>query len=250
MIKFLRHIRQTLIMENKNSKYLKYAIGEIVLVMVGILLALQINNWNEQKKSDRFELKMLKEIKIAIEEDNAYLQMLLDTRIKNLDSFCKVLMTMLKQDHIDPDEFNKYADNIGFGFVFQYSNGAYEALKASGIDKVENDSLRNALIHFYDFVGPRTTKLIEYVSGDHHRQVIEELKWQIFDYDVIETDNSIYIHRVRYKLFDYKDERFLRYLDSKSNEATNGQRRISGYISVSKKLLVLLNKELDQRTHD
>jgi hypothetical protein len=48
MIKFFRHIRQSLILENKTGKYLKYAIGEIVLVVIGILIALQINNWNEQ----------------------------------------------------------------------------------------------------------------------------------------------------------------------------------------------------------
>lgn len=49
MIKFFRHIRQSLIMENKTSKYLKYAIGEIILVVIGILIALQINNWNQTR---------------------------------------------------------------------------------------------------------------------------------------------------------------------------------------------------------
>lgn len=49
MIKFFRTIRQTLIMENKTSKYLKYAIGEIILVIIGILIALSINNWNENR---------------------------------------------------------------------------------------------------------------------------------------------------------------------------------------------------------
>ena len=55
MIKFFRHIRQNLIMENKTSKYLKYAIGEIVLVVIGILIALQINNWNEKKNDQSIE---------------------------------------------------------------------------------------------------------------------------------------------------------------------------------------------------
>ena len=50
MIKFFRKIRQNLLMENKTGKYFKYAIGEIVLVVIGILIALQINNWNENRK--------------------------------------------------------------------------------------------------------------------------------------------------------------------------------------------------------
>ena len=50
MIRFFRTIRQRILMENKFNKYLLYAIGEILLVVVGILLALQIDTWNEQKK--------------------------------------------------------------------------------------------------------------------------------------------------------------------------------------------------------
>ena len=53
MIKFFRKIRQQLLSEGKTGKYIKYAIGEIILVVIGILLALQINNWNEQRKSNQ-----------------------------------------------------------------------------------------------------------------------------------------------------------------------------------------------------
>ena len=52
MIKFFRKIRQNLLSEGKTEKYLKYAIGEIVLVVIGILIALQINNWNENRKTE------------------------------------------------------------------------------------------------------------------------------------------------------------------------------------------------------
>jgi len=62
MIKFFRHIRQNLIMENKTSKYLKYAIGEIVLVVIGILIALSINNWNTNRLNRQKEAFYLNRI--------------------------------------------------------------------------------------------------------------------------------------------------------------------------------------------
>ena len=62
MIKFFRKIRQNLLMENKTGKYFKYAIGEIVLVVIGILIALQINNWNEQRKENITEQAILKRL--------------------------------------------------------------------------------------------------------------------------------------------------------------------------------------------
>ena len=65
MIKFFRKIRQNLLMENKTGKYFKYAIGEIVLVVIGILLALQINTWN----NNRIAKKQLKEIYEQIQTD-------------------------------------------------------------------------------------------------------------------------------------------------------------------------------------
>lgn len=52
MIKFFRHIRKSLLLQNKMGKYFKYAIGEILLVVIGILIALQINNWNEHRKNN------------------------------------------------------------------------------------------------------------------------------------------------------------------------------------------------------
>ena len=57
MIKFFRKIRKNMIKENKVSKYMLYAIGEIILVVIGILIALQINNWNNVQKNKQAEIK-------------------------------------------------------------------------------------------------------------------------------------------------------------------------------------------------
>mgnify|MGYP000981554803 CR=1 FL=1 len=73
MIKFFRRIRYNLMEQNKTGKYFKYAIGEIALVVIGILIALQINNNNEAKKDRAFELKMLKELSIALKSDINYI---------------------------------------------------------------------------------------------------------------------------------------------------------------------------------
>ncbi|WCO00449.1 DUF6090 family protein [Psychroserpens ponticola] len=69
MIKFFRHIRKNLLIENKTSKYFKYAIGEIILVVIGILIALQINNWNESRKHAIAEQEFFKSVKDDLTQD-------------------------------------------------------------------------------------------------------------------------------------------------------------------------------------
>ena len=63
MLRFFRKLRQRLFTENKFSKYLLYALGEIALVMIGILLALQVNNWNEERKQRQVEIKYFGNLK-------------------------------------------------------------------------------------------------------------------------------------------------------------------------------------------
>ena len=79
MIKFFRHIRQQLVMENKTSKYFKYAIGEIILVVIGILIALSINNWNETKKERISEQSYYKTVVNDLINDT----ILINERIRN-----------------------------------------------------------------------------------------------------------------------------------------------------------------------
>ena len=69
MLRFLRQIRQRLLTDNKFSKYLMYAVGEILLVVIGILIALQINTWNEERIERKNEVKLLKELKADLDDN-------------------------------------------------------------------------------------------------------------------------------------------------------------------------------------
>jgi hypothetical protein len=78
MIIFFRNIRQQLLNENKTGKYLMYAIGEIVLVVMGILIALSINNWNSKRIEKREEISSYKNIKRQINDDKNVISGIID----------------------------------------------------------------------------------------------------------------------------------------------------------------------------
>ena len=86
MIKFFRKIRQNLLLENKTGKYLKYAIGEIILVVIGILIALQINNWNENSKERNVEQEYLVSLKEEFNHNLIELDSVIKTNSINRDN--------------------------------------------------------------------------------------------------------------------------------------------------------------------
>ncbi|TXE18798.1 hypothetical protein ES692_04930 [Psychroserpens burtonensis] len=91
MIKNFRKIRQSMIKENRTSKYLLYAIGEIILVVIGILIALSINNWNQQKNNDAKITSILKEIQNDIVTDLKASNRIFDYHVRT-DSISKAFL--------------------------------------------------------------------------------------------------------------------------------------------------------------
>ncbi|MCJ7466568.1 MAG: DUF6090 family protein [Maribacter sp.] len=149
MIKFFRRIRQRLVTENKFSKYLLYATGEIVLVVIGILIALTINNWNEKRKLKGEEIKLLKEMKSALISDKEDIISNIEEHLSAARS-CAIILECI---------VNKlpYNDSLDFHFAnslnttrFSHTSGSYETLKIKGPDLIENDSLRILLGDYYD----------------------------------------------------------------------------------------------------
>jgi len=100
MIKFFRKIRYNLMEQNKTGKYFKYAIGEILLVVIGILIALQINNWNENRKDRVQEIATLNKFLQDLKADSIYYQSNLKT-IKDINKLHKDIYAVGFQNKSD-----------------------------------------------------------------------------------------------------------------------------------------------------
>jgi hypothetical protein len=147
MLKFFRRIRQNLLLQDKTSRYFKYAIGEIVLVMIGILLALQVNTWNEQRKLNNEEQHLLEDL---LSEFHLNLENLKDNMFINKNNQKAVvgLLDLIQQKKIKGDT-NKI-DSL-FMVVFSYgsfntTSGVLNEIINSGKLRVIKDAtLRNNL---------------------------------------------------------------------------------------------------------
>jgi len=148
MIKFFRQIRHRLLTENKFTQYLLYAIGEIALVVIGILIALSINNWNEKRKDNLQRTTLLVNLKseylINLEE--------IDNRIRTVDTTLKYATSVIKlmtTDYETLDEVqvtNNLANVINWFTTYDESSGALEDIIYNNkLGLIKADSLRISL---------------------------------------------------------------------------------------------------------
>ena len=159
MIKFFRNIRKSFLMENNTSKYFKYALGEIILVMAGILLALQVNNWNEERKNRIKEEAILKELHKDFQKNLEEFLPVKQNQFNTLKSG-QIVFRNLKKLHNPQsrDSVFKYAIGMFGGYPYHPSNGVVESLISTGdINLIKNDSLRNYLVSWKDVLTDYST---------------------------------------------------------------------------------------------
>ncbi|MFT4805196.1 MAG: hypothetical protein ACJAS3_001332 [Roseivirga sp.] len=148
MTKFFRKIRQNLLSEGRTRKYLKYAIGEIVLVVIGILIALQLNNLNESKKNSVFEKEILSQIQENLKNDRLVLKKIELNFSKAISSSDKILNAEVSQQ--TEDSIKSWLGTIIQFDRFQPLTNAYEVVKSNGLDRISNKQLRFLLGRYYD----------------------------------------------------------------------------------------------------
>ena len=152
MIKFFRRIRQKLLSENKLSKYLLYAIGEIILVVIGILIALQINNWNEDRKTADQRTKLIE----ALEADAMTTNDRLDFGLQMAEDINQKLtrfLTMLQHQNtfVPKDTLKVYGSSIFQVANFRPAMSSYETAVSTGnIALLDNETLLAQYVQFKD----------------------------------------------------------------------------------------------------
>ena len=147
MIKFFRKIRQKLLSENKFSKYFIYAVGEIVLVVIGILIALQINNWNEQRKERAVEVNFLKNLRADLVSEIDNNTLFANYRFQKAKASSDLINGAEPQTMEDLERYTDTYERVFIWNTFVPNNNTYKELLSSGnLSFIKNDSIKNRLL--------------------------------------------------------------------------------------------------------
>jgi hypothetical protein len=147
MIKFFRKIRQKTLTENKFGKYLTYAIGEIVLVVIGILIALSINDWNAIRVEKKDEQQILENLKTEFESAIEQMLYLNKIRARYLSASEEILKISNSNDEYNYQKIDSLLMHTIYSPTYNDPIGSLIALTTSNsIDLISNNDLKVRLI--------------------------------------------------------------------------------------------------------
>ncbi|QTN38694.1 hypothetical protein HZ996_05845 [Cryomorphaceae bacterium] len=149
MIRFFRKIKQSLLAEGKTGAYLKYAVGETVLVVIGILIALQINNWNAERKYRAQEKDLLEGIKEDLLESKKEIEETISLNDSTVYRYRYILKNFENNEGVTPEL------KTALGWITNWASPyltytTFESLKSKGLDLISDKALRKKIIAIYD----------------------------------------------------------------------------------------------------
>ena len=136
--------------QNKIGKYLKYAIGEIVLVMIGILLALQVNTWREDYKTSLKEIKILRQLRIDLDVNKQRIQSSLKRLVVTYSSLNYILEQLKGETIVIDDSLKKNFSQSNYAPQTDLIAITYKFIQNSGLDVLSNDELRIAISDMHE----------------------------------------------------------------------------------------------------
>jgi hypothetical protein len=258
MIKFFRKIRQRLLTENKFSKYLIYAIGEIVLVVIGILIALQINSWNDERKAKIVENNFFDNVLLDLEKDNEnlnYYNKFHQRRIQYLDTLLTYVRNPTRIMGIE--KFGMYVEPLFYSVKPTNNSTTFESAKSMGIfnNFREKDIVKNLSQYYADFV------LIENYFSSITRLIenqFEPLMYTLPEGYMTETTGNLVINEEDVQIFynkvaSIKDNRNITYdynrilkTSSFENYLIGDMGRTYGALGKIESRKAILNRLIDQ----
>ncbi|MFN1835209.1 DUF6090 family protein [Balneola sp. MJW-20] len=234
--------------QNKVTTYVLYALGEILLVVAGILIALQVNNWNEQKKRESFELAILQELDSSLEVDSTliadYFLPRLERKERGIDSL-KWYSGMAKD--ISPEQFMDLYEDAREGFDYRFNIGPYETIKSKGLELISNPELRNQITTMYELTFPAYQNFMNQVE-DENSPLIEELEQEFLKVDLRKNeDNEWMVYDIPDSDAILRHPSFMRALFLEVEIAENYRSRLNNVMQYRKELHDSIRQELIKR---
>ena len=196
MIKLFRNFRQNLLNEGKTSKYFKYAIGEIILVVIGILIALAINNWNEDRKVQKEQSVFLTNIAQDLNEDLTQIDKIIEHQSDKLETVNAIIVALSKTTNKDFktieslfSQLQATENDTFFANMGTYSTTSSEEV----IGNLNPESLKIAITNLYERFYYRLAYNGNLYDADDQKITFERGKFynkitkKLTDNDVIET---------------------------------------------------------------
>ena len=172
---FFRRIRKQFSDEKNPMKYLRYAMGEIMLVVLGILIALQINNWNDARKSKIDEISTLNNLRDGLQKDLEGFDLSIwycERAKKSMD----LLIVWLGSGRDYQDSLKYHFGNTNSLITPTINRGTFESLKSKDLNLISNEQLRHQLVNFFDYMA------IAMVSQNiRYRVLLEEASSAIYN---------------------------------------------------------------------
>ena len=246
MIKFFRKIRYNLMEQNKTGKYIKYAIGEIVLVMIGILLALQVNNWNENRKGKIIERESYQNLLTSLKKDSLELVPILSFQNESIadqnrfiESDLFEIKATMSNEEISRSLYNVY--NGAYSFFPKY--GTYNAILSNeGIDLLRSKKIKSLLIELYDY------QFKKYEDRDaviDHKFMFDFIPFLQRYLGFFVDSNSEY-NKVDMVLFEENYEEFVLQCQNINTMTKQSIKSLIGIQKSENELISLIRKELEK----
>jgi len=238
MINFFRKIRQQLANENKFQRYFRYALGEVLLVVIGILIALSINNWNDNRIERIKEQEMLLTLK-----NNLLLNVdILNQDIKQLKyryNSCDTILEVIKYKRPMFDSLRYYFHEARMLSLEKLSFSGFESLKSFGFDLIENGNLRNEIITLFESTYSRVTENLAGADINTNPQIQSYYMthFELFDANVIPNNYNLLI----------EDQVFKNYILMKKSLHFWGISLKEPSITETERIIALINEELTKK---